>query len=325
MRIPLPFTTVCVSGLFLFFSCGPADGQSSELATNGLTSVSSSSNQVSRLQTIWEGEGSTVVGTVHGVNITKDELLRDMWLQNAPAALDELLKQKAVQYAAEEAGVKITQDDLQSKERLDVERSKASSLDEILRHQNMTIARYQRICEGNMMLEEYIRQKMVTVDVKDYADWVKVRYIYIADAKYTNDPKEKDEIAKETMKKADKILRKIKEGADFAKVADQYTDSPENVVKGKKQGGYMGWMARSWAQFTPAFEAAVFKLKSGEISDPIRSDFGYYLAKIESTGVDAKDTDPELKKLIVDRKVRPMINATLEKIWSTAKMDNRLK
>src|SRR5690349_8209300 len=51
------------------------------------------------LEQVWEAPGTTVVGSVQGVPITKDELLRYMWVQGAPAALDDLLKKRAVKIA----------------------------------------------------------------------------------------------------------------------------------------------------------------------------------------------------------------------------------
>lgn len=199
---------LCAMDLFLFSRPGSANAQTPVPATNNSTSVALTSNQASTLEKLWESPGNTVVGVVQGVNITKDDLLKDMWLQNAPAALDELLRQRAVKCAAESAGVKITTDDFQAKANEDIKRTHSSNLNEMLQHHNTTPAHYQRICEGNMLLEAYIRQSIMTIDAKDYADWVKVRYIYIADAGYNSIPAKKEQTSIETKKKQIKSSRK---------------------------------------------------------------------------------------------------------------------
>src|ERR1700721_1117443 len=99
---------------------------------------------------------------------------------------------------------------------------------------------------------------------------VKVRHILIkvpagADAKT-------DAAAKQ---KAEDLLKQIKGGADFAALAKANSDDPGS----KEQGGELGMIQRGVT--VPAFEKAAFDLQPGQISDVIKTQFGYHILKVE--------------------------------------------
>lgn len=70
------------------------------------------------------------------------------------------------------------------------------------------------------------------------------------------------------------IQRQLEEGADFAEMARQYSDGPSG-----SDGGDLGWFGRG--QMVAPFEEAAFALEEGEISDPVRTQFGVHLIKLE--------------------------------------------
>ena len=76
-------------------------------------------------------------------------------------------------------------------------------------------------------------------------------------------------------KQAEEILAKVKApGADFAKLANQYTE--EEV--GKTRGGDLDFFGRG--RMAKEFEDPAFALKPGEISDVVKSPFGYHIIKV---------------------------------------------
>ncbi len=78
-------------------------------------------------------------------------------------------------------------------------------------------------------------------------------------------------------KAADVAGQARKAPGDFAKLAKQYSQDPGSAEK----GGDLDWFARG-AMVKP-FEEAVFSLKEGQVSDVVRSDFGFHVIKL--TGV----------------------------------------
>lgn len=86
------------------------------------------------------------------------------------------------------------------------------------------------------------------------------------------DPDAQDD-AKE---KATKILAEIKAGKSFADAAKEYSEDPST----KEKGGQLEWVQRN-ANTGTAFDVAIFALKEkGEISEPIKTEFGYHLIKL---------------------------------------------
>ncbi|HUH73318.1 MAG TPA: peptidylprolyl isomerase [Chitinophagales bacterium] len=75
----------------------------------------------------------------------------------------------------------------------------------------------------------------------------------------------------------DKILdlkNRADEGEDFSLLATLYSEDPGSAA----EGGELGLMPRG--TFVPEFEAAAFKMKDGEISDIVKTQFGYHLVKL---------------------------------------------
>jgi len=71
------------------------------------------------------------------------------------------------------------------------------------------------------------------------------------------------------------VLRRLAAGEDFAKLAEELSD---DTVSGR-EGGDLGWAGRD--DFVPAFEEVLFALGEGEISDPVRTEFGYHVILLE--------------------------------------------
>ena len=69
---------------------------------------------------------------------------------------------------------------------------------------------------------------------------------------------------------------KLKKGADFAALAKQQSQDPGSAP----DGGNLGWIQRG--QTVPDFETAAFALKPGQISEPVRTQFGLHLIKMEA-------------------------------------------
>ncbi|MCU0230169.1 MAG: peptidyl-prolyl cis-trans isomerase, partial [Acidobacteria bacterium] len=75
--------------------------------------------------------------------------------------------------------------------------------------------------------------------------------------------------------KIEMVAAQARSGADFGRLAADYSDDPGS----KAQGGDLGFFPRG--RMVPEFDAAVFSMAPGAISDPIRTSFGYHVIKVE--------------------------------------------
>ena len=85
--------------------------------------------------------------------------------------------------------------------------------------------------------------------------------------------KSKEEIA-QLKAKAEDLLKQIKGGADFAKLAEKNSEDPGSAAK----GGDLGWIVRG--QMVKNFEDTVFSLKPKEISDVITTEYGFHIIQV---------------------------------------------
>ena len=70
-------------------------------------------------------------------------------------------------------------------------------------------------------------------------------------------------------------IERIKKGEDFATLANALTEDPS----GKQSGGDLGFFTRD--QMVPEFSEVAFRLQKGQISDPIKTQFGWHVLKVE--------------------------------------------
>ncbi|MGM0594357.1 MAG: SurA N-terminal domain-containing protein [Pseudomonadota bacterium] len=84
--------------------------------------------------------------------------------------------------------------------------------------------------------------------------------------------------------KAEQLLAQIRDGADFAALAEAESDDPGSA----SQGGDLGFFGRG--AMVPAFEEAAYALEQDEVSDVVQSPFGFHIIRL--TGVRGGDAQP---------------------------------
>jgi peptidyl-prolyl cis-trans isomerase C len=77
-----------------------------------------------------------------------------------------------------------------------------------------------------------------------------------------------------TEEEAKAILEQLKGGADFATLAKEKSKDP-----GGKDGGDLGYFTK--AQMVPEFAEVAFKMFPGQLSNPVKTQFGWHIIKME--------------------------------------------
>ena len=122
---------------------------------------------------------------------------------------------------------------------------------------------------------------------------VKARHILI------QVPKEASEEDKKKLKeKADEVLKKVKAGEDFTKLAAEYSDDPGT----KSKGGELGFFSKG--SMVPAFEQAAFSLKPGEVSELVETEFGFHVIKVDEKKEAVSEPFDTIKEKVTQQVLR---------------------
>ena len=127
----------------------------------------------------------------------------------------------------------------------------------------------------------------------------------------------------EIKKKADDILAQIKKkGANFEELAKKYSEDPGSKAK----NGDLGWLVHG--QTVPEFEKAAFALNKGEISDLVKSQFGFHIIKVLDKETAHTKTFDEVKDSIKTplhlNKADQAANTIADKLSSDIRQSNKL-
>ena len=113
----------------------------------------------------------------------------------------------------------------------------------------------------------------------------------------------------ETKEEADAIKVELDGGADFAEVAKEKSTGPSGPG-----GGSLGWFGPG--MMVPAFEEAVAGMEAGSVSDPVETQFGWHVIKLNETRTGEapalEDVREELETQVRQTKVQEAIESLTE-------------
>lgn len=121
----------------------------------------------------------------------------------------------------------------------------------------------------------------------------------------------------ESEDQAKDVVKKLKAGEDFAKLAKDVSKDPGS------EGGDLGYITKD--QVVPEFGNAAFALDKGKISDPVKTQFGWHVIKVE----DKRDRKPPALDQVKDRIKAALAQRAgeelIQKIRTDAKIENLIE
>ena len=208
--------------------------------------------------------------------------------------LEKLIEEKLIDQEAKKIGVKISSKEIEATLE-EVKRRNAATqedLEKALTTEGLTLETYKKQIEKGLQRQRLIHWS-VKVEAKAGEKELREFYQKNMDRYRTNEtyrpshilfiipkaatPEEMGEIRK----KAQKVLEKIKGGEDFGEMALLYSEDASS-----KDRGELGYFKRG--ELVPAIERAALRLKVGEVSEIVRTEFGFHIIKL----LDRKGTEP---------------------------------
>lgn len=123
-------------------------------------------------------------------------------------------------------------------------------------------------------VETFYKENKDSLFSNEFAD---ASHILIKTIDNENNPLSEDK-KQEAKKKADDILKQLKNGSDFAELAKKYSEDTS-----KDAGGKLGSFSKG--EMVKPFEDATFALDKNQVSDIIETEYGYHIIKLHDKGV----------------------------------------
>ena len=230
------------------------------------------------------------VALVGGEKITKDSYKDEMSFYSAMLASRQQLKPSIVQMLVQDKliaddmkknNVKVDDKALDDKFLQYVQQfGGQEKFDKMLEDYNMSSDKFKETIKKDQIYQKHRdwfekKHPVSDKDAKKYFDehketlaQVKASHILVADENTANE-----------------VKKKIDDGADFAELAKEYSKDTANSNK----GGDLGYFTKD--KMVKEFADKAFSMKKGEVSEPVKTSYGYHIIKVD----DKKDTADSLK------------------------------
>lgn len=281
-----------------------------------------------------QADNKTVVAVVGGEQIMKTEFNQifemfkvqyeqqygaNIWEQDVDGrkyidvmkekVLDMLVDIKVQEQEALKSGITATTEEIDA----EVEKARKyfdteEKFNEYLTSQKMTIEYLRNTIRKDILVSKF-KEKLttgVTVTDEEVATYYGANQDQFISIKAS-------QILMENEEEAKKILERAKKGENFNELALQYSTDPT----AKENKGDLGYFRKG--QMVEPFETAAFALKPGEISDLVKTDYGYHIIKLEDKKYDKlEDISAELKISMVNNKKDTVYKDLLEEMRTKA-------
>jgi parvulin-like peptidyl-prolyl isomerase len=193
------------------------------------------------------------------------------FLKMKESLLEDLIQKKILLKEAVAKGVSVTDEDLEKEIRKFKSRYTERDFQKILEKRNIDYDSWREVKRINLMTDRLVEEKLFTnlevseEKIKDYYDQHQQEFTQ-PEAVHIR------QIVTENRGTADAILKKLKEGDNFARLARDLSIAPDRL-----QGGDLGFISRG--SFPKEFEVA-FDIKVGELSPIVSSLYGFHIFKV---------------------------------------------
>ncbi len=279
-----------------------------------------------------EDDSNKILATVNGENINQKDVNliltrfgNQISEEQLPAItkqiLDGLITQKLIMQFIRDNKIepaKATIDAELNKVREEIKSNPSlanQTLEQVLESHGSSIDDLKKDITISLSLEKYLGKELDDQKLKAHFEQNKAAYdeteIKASHVLVDTRTMKTDEELAQAKDKINKARAEVVAGKDFADIAKQYSDCPS-----KEKGGDLGFFKRK-GQMVEPFAAAAFALKVGQVSDPVKTNFGYHIIKVTEIkqGKDVKfdDIKQSVKQDILQEKAQVLISQLRQK------------
>ncbi|MFD1178248.1 peptidyl-prolyl cis-trans isomerase [Paenibacillus puldeungensis] len=258
------------------------------------------------------------VATVNGVEITKDQLFKELAAQGGEQVLSQMINEELVNQEAKKQNLQVSSADIDKEIQTYITQyGSEEAFNQALEQAGMTKENLRKTVDMNLKLTKLLEPKIKVTD-----EQIKQVYDANQDAFKTPEQVRTSVILVKTEAEANDIIKQLKSGADFAELAK--SKSLDTATKDK--GGDTDFFARG--QKEEAVEVAAFKLAKDEISGAVKTSEGYQVLKLtdrkEAHTATLDEKKEEIRNSLVKQQVSSLSQTWIEEQKGKAKITNTL-
>ncbi|MEH6940245.1 peptidylprolyl isomerase [Bacillus sp. JJ722] len=259
-----------------------------------------------------------VVASVNGDPIKKDEVYDILVKQGGEVVVDTLINNKIIEKEAEKEGITVSEKEIDKELNSFIEMyGGKDAFNAALEQSGISIDYFKQDIENFLKIE-----KLLKPSIKITEDEKKEFFNQNKESFAQKEQVEASHILVEDEAKAKEVQKKLDDGEDFAKLAKEYSTDTSNAEK----GGELGYFGRG--EMVPEFDKVAFATKVGEISEPVKTDFGYHIIKVtdKKAAKEAvyEDHEEKVEKALFDEKLNTEFPTWLEEKKKKYDIENTL-
>jgi len=259
-----------------------------------------------------------VVASVNGEKITKKELTDFLLKQSGQEALNALIEQKIIELEAKKQNIVPTEEDIQKEMETYYEYyGGEEGFKQTLALSGYSLADFKEDLALNLKIKKLLepRISISEEEIKTYFEENKSAFAQEEQVKASH-------ILVETEEKANEVKEKLDKGEDFAKLAKEY--STDTLTK--ENGGDLGFFGHG--DMVKEFEEAAFSLNVGEISSPVKTEYGYHIIKVEekkeAQEANYEQSKEKIRNALFEQKAHEEYNDWLRELYEQYTIENFL-
>lgn len=231
-------------------------------------------------------------------------------------ALTELIEKRLIAQKAKEQNISVSEEEFQQLVQHIQNEYGGADIRNILAEQGKSYDVWASAQQKALLLEKLVDTNMASMiavtpeEVRQYYEKNKEKYDHPAQIRAS-------QILTYDQSVAQKAHQEIQSGMDFGKVAEKYSESAD-----AKDGGDLGFFARG--VMPPEFDSVIFSLKMGEVSDIVKTPYGYQIFKLtgqrEAHRISFEEAKEQIENLLKKRKRMIAVDLWLVELRDNAKI-----
>ncbi|CAN7524299.1 foldase protein PrsA [Rossellomorea sp. LjRoot5] len=259
------------------------------------------------------------VAKVGSESISKEDLYTTLVDQYGDGALDTLIAEKIVKLESEKKDLTVKDSEIKKElESIKGQYDSEEAFNEALASSGADLDSVKENIKTYLLTEKLLKDRIKITD-----DQIKEYFEANKDTFAQKEQVEASHILVDDEKTAKEVKKKLDDGGDFAELAKEYSTDTSNA----DSGGELGYFGKG--EMVEAFDDKAFSMKKGEISEPVKTEFGYHIIKVtgkkeakEAVLADHKD---EIKDILFDQALQTEYGTWLSEKKKEYKIENTLK